>query len=69
MRKVQEDAQAQQLALVAQRGVLEGQGRAATERIKQLEVSPGHSRPSAAAATYTVCTTPVVHHISCCVEM
>jgi hypothetical protein len=44
MRKVQEDAQAQQLALVAQRGVLEGQCRATTERIKQLEVSPGCSR-------------------------
>lgn len=38
VRKVQEDAQAAKLALVAQTGVLEGQCKAATERIKQLEV-------------------------------
>lgn len=38
MRQVQEDARNAQMSLVSQNGSLEGQCRAATERMKQLEV-------------------------------
>jgi hypothetical protein len=57
VRKVQEDAQAAKLALVAQTGVLEGQCKAATERIKQLEVRGA------------LCCATLRFVVSCCVVL